>query len=1020
MPPIDAELQVKGGPGSYMASIYRKSDDYVPCAVTAATLEAVEAELRASLCNRYRIVELTGPYRLPGVRVGDVLPHGDDDPRPAADPAIAEADRLYEDGRYLQALDVLESPAFDWVTARAPEADGALEEVLMYCTYDYLTDLSRELEIDFDPDRPVEAWVRAIDRALPPEQRMVERPRLAMVAIVQMLNVLLRESDFGDAFADVRAAAADFLAARLALAGRHRELIAFGPTAQAWLDGVWSTEPEALAHTRLRLLRDTLGAADALGLDAEAEAAFAAADRLGRDHPQAWREMSTAILSRYARRLAGRGKGREALEVIDRAVAEAVDRIDRQYAAMIRGELRQMILGEEPDYADVVEALVPHGRSAVEEVRRLIGRIEAGDRLGAGELNDIAGRLAALHGALAEDPQFAEETLGLRVKFALSLGHRHLAQTLRAELAARADLPGRAGIEARGLTLALAGLLHDRPPDAAPVAALLADARRQVAGLEALLSTRVLSLLVANAGTPALAPDLLAWFRHLARSLGEEADWGGGRLQLMEESKWWFPEVELAALMAASLGELTDDEAMVAEGLRAALAIFSAGHGVAARTDGGLRAAAAVLVEGAEGRQFFDRLAEAVQGKDATEIAAAREDLLSALYRAAGAAGQAAGTDDGEQPQILLIETRAIVQGEPALFLVDTLEGRPRLVVRGEDRSLRSLVDGVFDHETWHFDKGCAAALGQMLMPYPVAGLPRAFGIRGSGLIHAVPFSALPAGDGRVVGECAVPVLMTAPDSRLDPVIRPFRFGRSALLLADPDYEGNGAGEGLGPDQVTNPTTGSVTTLDAFWRVGGPKEAAPRTGDLMLPGTRIEVLTVADRLAGHTTTEVLLGRRATREALLTRLRTAPPALLHLAVHGFSGDTPAAAHLALSPVGSDGAAATWAVTFDDIALLDLSAIDLVVLSACSTMRGSIRRGEGILALAWAFRAAGARAVITTRWDVDDIASALYWRAFYGHLAEGGDVCGGMMAGRGVLMENRQFRAPRHWAAYQLIV
>jgi CHAT domain-containing protein len=61
--------------------------------------------------------------------------------------------------------------------------------------------------------------------------------------------------------------------------------------------------------------------------------------------------------------------------------------------------------------------------------------------------------------------------------------------------------------------------------------------------------------------------------------------------------------------------------------------------------------------------------------------------------------------------------------------------------------------------------------------------------------------------------------------------------------------------------------------------------------------------------------------------------------------------------------------------------------LIVLAACSTGRGKLRRNEGIDSLAAAFLQAGARGVVATLWDVEDRSSAALFDAFHEHLRVG---------------------------------
>jgi len=58
---------------------------------------------------------------------------------------------------------------------------------------------------------------------------------------------------------------------------------------------------------------------------------------------------------------------------------------------------------------------------------------------------------------------------------------------------------------------------------------------------------------------------------------------------------------------------------------------------------------------------------------------------------------------------------------------------------------------------------------------------------------------------------------------------------------------------------------------------------------------------------------------------------------------------------------------------EIALQSFPSTQLVVLGACRTTAGRIRRGEGVFSLARPFLAAGVPIVVASLWDVDDRAS-----------------------------------------------
>ena len=106
---------------------------------------------------------------------------------------------------------------------------------------------------------------------------------------------------------------------------------------------------------------------------------------------------------------------------------------------------------------------------------------------------------------------------------------------------------------------------------------------------------------------------------------------------------------------------------------------------------------------------------------------------------------------------------------------------------------------------------------------------------------------------------------------------------------------------------------------------------------------------------------------------------------------------------------------------DIAALHFGATELVVLGACRTSIGRIRRGEGVFNLARPFLAAGVPTVVASLWDVDDRASRRLLVAFHRALRQNGDVAEALRHAQLQLMGDADplLQAPAAWAGFTVI-
>jgi len=161
--------------------------------------------------------------------------------------------------------------------------------------------------------------------------------------------------------------------------------------------------------------------------------------------------------------------------------------------------------------------------------------------------------------------------------------------------------------------------------------------------------------------------------------------------------------------------------------------------------------------------------------------------------------------------------------------------------------------------------------------------------------------------------------------------------------------------------------------------VGYGEHAGP--GLPALPEVRRELALVAEEYAGHTRLE---GAAATAAAVLRALPSAD--IIHFAGHAVADEVwPSESRLLVAP----DAGRTGELRAEDIAGVRLKPGSVVVLSACSTARGRVYRGEGAMTLARPFLAAGASAVVATLWPVRDGSLIRVLTELHRNLAKGMD-------------------------------
>ena len=171
----------------------------------------------------------------------------------------------------------------------------------------------------------------------------------------------------------------------------------------------------------------------------------------------------------------------------------------------------------------------------------------------------------------------------------------------------------------------------------------------------------------------------------------------------------------------------------------------------------------------------------------------------------------------------------------------------------------------------------------------------------------------------------------------------------------------------------------------------------------------------------------LTGTEATKEEVLKRITSA--ALVHIAAHG-RRET---GEIALAPNPGwqkhyDGSSRSkaknkgpkeddYVLKMSDVQAVKLRA-KLVVLSCSHSGRGGIK-SEGVVGIARAFLAAGARSVLASLWAISDQATMKFMKSFYHHLGDGKTASVALHQAMKCLRESEQFFAVKYWAPFVLI-
>ncbi|XP_066015980.1 tetratricopeptide repeat protein 28-like [Pocillopora verrucosa] len=206
---------------------------------------------------------------------------------------------------------------------------------------------------------------------------------------------------------------------------------------------------------------------------------------------------------------------------------------------------------------------------------------------------------------------------------------------------------------------------------------------------------------------------------------------------------------------------------------------------------------------------------------------------------------------------------------------------------------------------------------------------------------------------------------------------------------------------------------------DYHSQTGGLVVGDPTVGKVQYNGRLIDITPLfcaskeAEMVGQLLGVQPLLGRRATKQAVLQAIPSV--SLIHLAAHGNTER----GEIALSPhctTNSTPQEEDYLLTMSDIEGVQVRA-ELVVLSCCHSGRGLIKK-EGVIGIARAFLASGARSVLVASWAIEDKATAKLMKHFYKHLVRGGSASESLHQAVQWLRSNG-FSKPSQWAPFVLM-
>ncbi len=312
-----------------------------------------------------------------------------------------------------------------------------------------------------------------------------------------------------------------------------------------------------------------------------------------------------------------------------------------------------------------------------------------------------------------------------------------------------------------------------------------------------------------------------------------------------------------------------------------------------------------------------------------------------------------------------------------------------------------------------------------------------------SGLTHQINVAALPINENQTFGQKYKNHILNSPSELMDYTAITFdkKDKLDFILYGNIDYDKRNIISNK--DSVYNDDFVNVDE-----EIKGLQTRSGISNLGYLSGTKNEIQNISTLARkGDFKAFIFEDRNATEESIKQLDGRTTPFVLHLATHGFffpdpviemsnefliegkskvfkTSDDP----MMRSGLVFSGANKSWGkvnenqsgddgiLTASEISNLDLSACQLVVLSACETGLGEVKGSEGVFGLQRAFKMAGVKNIIMSLWKVPDAQTAELFDIFYSECFAGKTIHDAFHSAQAKMKAKY---SPYYWAGFVLL-